>query len=176
MNGIKKQKESCSRFATNLGNQEWMRSSEREEKGALKTANLGERDQNHSCPRPGPTRLHTLRPHTLRPQLRSYEKALWKGATAPAPLVWKGALKRRSEKALWKLSSHIQPNAVSSCPTWSLSTSPTRRGPTWRGPTRQHENGQLNGNPPARAPSEGFRQGLGENWGKTKRLGKTEYN
>src|SRR5215204_215779 len=44
-----------------------MRSSDREEKGTLKTANLGERDRNHSCPRPGPTRLHTLRPYTLRP-------------------------------------------------------------------------------------------------------------
>jgi hypothetical protein len=37
-------------------------------------------------------------------------------------------------------------------------------------------NGQLNGNPPVRAPSEGFKQELGENKGKTKELGKTEYN
>jgi hypothetical protein len=37
-------------------------------------------------------------------------------------------------------------------------------------------NGRLNGNRPIQAPSEGFRQGLGENWGKTKELGKTEYN
>ena len=40
--------------------------------------------------------------------------------------------------------------------------------------TRPHtsaRNGKLNGNPPVRAPSEGFRQGLGENWGKTKELG-----
>jgi hypothetical protein len=86
--------------------------------------------------------------------------------------------KRRSEKVLWKCalkrqyqfglretepSSHVQPNAVSSCPTRSLSTSPIRRGPTRRGPTCQHENGQLNGNPPVRASSEGFRQWLGEN-------------
>jgi hypothetical protein len=66
---LKNRRRSCSRFATNLGNQEWMRSSEREEKGVLKTANLGERDRNHSCPHPGPTRLHTL-----RPQLRSYDQ------------------------------------------------------------------------------------------------------
>jgi hypothetical protein len=37
-------------------------------------------------------------------------------------------------------------------------------------------NGQLNGNPPVRAPFEGFRQGLGQNWGKTNELEKTEYN
>jgi hypothetical protein len=45
--------------------------------------------------------------------------------------------------------------------------------------TRPHSsawNSQLNGIPPVRAPCEGFRQGLGENWGKTKELGKTEYN
>jgi hypothetical protein len=40
--------------------------------------------------------------------------------------------KRRSEKCQFgpretEPSSHVQPNAVSSCPTWSLSTSPTRR-------------------------------------------------
>ena len=64
---LKNRRRSCSRFATNLGYQIGMRSSEREEKGTLKTANLGERDRNHSCPRPGPRRLHTLRPHTLRP-------------------------------------------------------------------------------------------------------------
>jgi hypothetical protein len=89
---LKNRRRSCSRFATNLGNQELMRSSEREKKGVLKTANLGERDRNHSCPCPRPTWLHTL--------------------------IW--------------------PNTVSSCPTRSLSTSPTRRGPTWCGPTRQH--------------------------------------
>src|SRR3954451_7298399 len=51
-----------------------MRSSEREEKGALKTANLGKRDTTHSCPCPEPTRPHTLWPHTLRPPLRSYDQ------------------------------------------------------------------------------------------------------
>jgi hypothetical protein len=71
---LKNRRRSCSRFATNLGNQEWMRSSEREEKGALETTNLGKRDRNHSCPRPGPTRLHTLRPRTLQPPLRSYDQ------------------------------------------------------------------------------------------------------
>jgi hypothetical protein len=105
--------------------------------------------------------------------------------------------KRRSEKCQFRPretepSSHVQPNAVSSSPTWSLSTSPTRRGlvlshavpfyqPHTMRPhtTRPHTsawNSQLNGNPPVRAPSEGFRQGLGENWEKTKELGKTEYN
>jgi hypothetical protein len=92
--------------------------------------------------------------------------------------------KRRSEKCQFgpretEPSSHVQPNAVSSCPTRSLSISPTRRGlilshavpfyqPHTTRPhtTRPHtsaRNGQLNGNPPIRAPSEGFRQGLGEN-------------
>src|SRR3954463_14422730 len=108
-----------------------MRSSEREEKGALKTANLGERDRTHSCPRPGPTRPHTLWPHMLRPPLRSYDQ--------------------------------------------------TRSCPVPRGPflpaqtTRPHlpaQNGQLNGIPPVRAPYEGFRQGLGRNREKTKKLGK----
>jgi hypothetical protein len=105
--------------------------------------------------------------------------------------------KRRSEKCQFgpretEPSSHVQPNAVSSYPTRSLSTSPTRRGlvlshalpfyqphATQPHTTRPHtsaRNGQLNGNPPVWAPSEGFRQGLGENWGKTKELGKTEYN
>jgi hypothetical protein len=105
--------------------------------------------------------------------------------------------KRRSERCQFGLretepSSHVQPNAVSSCPTWSLSTSPmwralvlshavpfyqphaTRPHMTW--PHTSARNGQLNGNPPVRAPSEDFRQGLEENWGKTKELGKTEYN
>jgi hypothetical protein len=92
--------------------------------------------------------------------------------------LWKGALKRQCQFGLrdTEPSSHVQPNAVSSCPTWSLFTSPMRRSPTRRGPTRQHGNGQLNGNPPVRASSEGFRQRLGENWGKTNELGKTEYN
>ena len=92
--------------------------------------------------------------------------------------LWKGALKSQCQFGPRETepSSHVQPNAVSSCPTRSLSTSPTWRGPTRRGPTRQHGNGQLNGNPPVRAPSEGFRQRLGENWGKTNELGKTEYN
>jgi hypothetical protein len=94
----------------------------------------------------------------------------------------KGDLKRHSKRQCQfgpretEPSSHVQPNAVSSCPTRPLSTSPARRGPTWRSPTRQHGNGQLNGNPPVRAPSEGFRQRLGENWGKTNELGKTKYN
>jgi hypothetical protein len=93
-------------------------------------------------------------------------------------VLWKGALKRQCQFGPRETepSSHVQPNAVSSCPTWSLSTSPTRRGPIQRGPTHQHGNGQLNGNPPVRAPFEGFSQGLGENWGKTNELGKTEYN
>jgi hypothetical protein len=105
--------------------------------------------------------------------------------------------KRRSKKCQFgpretELSSHVQPNAISSCPTRSLSTSPTWRGlvlshaipfyqphATRTHTTRPHtsaRNGQLNGNPPVRAPSEGFRQGLGEKWGKTKELGKTKYN
>jgi hypothetical protein len=100
--------------------------------------------------------------------------------------------KRRSEKYQFgpretEPSSHVQPNAVSSCPTRSLSTSPTRRGlvlshavPFYQShvmrPHTSARNGQLNGNPPVRAPSEGFRQGLGKNWGKTKELGKTEFN
>jgi hypothetical protein len=105
--------------------------------------------------------------------------------------------KRRSEKCQFgpretEPSSHVQPNAVSSCLTQSLSTSPTRRGlilshavpfyqphATRLHTTRPHtsaRNSQLNGNPPIRAPCEGFRQGLGENWGKTKELGKIEYN
>jgi hypothetical protein len=86
---LKNRRRSCYRFASNLGNQEWIRSSEREEKGALKTANLGERDRNHSCPRPRPTRLHTLRPHTLRPLLRSYDQTrscpVLRGRFLPAP-------------------------------------------------------------------------------------------
>jgi hypothetical protein len=81
---LKNRRRSCSRFATNLGNQEGMRSSEREEKGALKTANLGERDRNHSCPRPGPTWLHML-----RPQLCSYDQTrsrpVPRGPFLPAP-------------------------------------------------------------------------------------------
>jgi hypothetical protein len=53
----------------------------------------------------------------------------------------KGALKRLSEKCQFgpretESSSHVQPNAVLSCPTRSLSTSPMRRGPTRCGPTR----------------------------------------
>jgi hypothetical protein len=92
--------------------------------------------------------------------------------------------KRRSERCQFgpretEPSSHVQPNAVSSCPTRSLSTSPTRRGlvlshaaafyqphamrPHTMRPHTSAWNGQLNGNPPVRAPSEGFRQGLGEN-------------
>jgi hypothetical protein len=86
---LKNRRRSCSRFATNLGNQEWMRSNERAEKGALKTANLGERDRNHSCPRPGPTWLHTLRPHMLRPPLHSYDQTrsrpVPRGPFLPAP-------------------------------------------------------------------------------------------
>jgi hypothetical protein len=70
-------------------------------------------------------------------------------------------------------SSHVQPNAVSSYPTRSLSTSPTRRGlilshavpfyhphatrPHTMRPHTSAQNDQLNGNPPVRAPSEGFR-------------------
>jgi hypothetical protein len=49
----------------------------------------------------------------------------------------------------------------------------------WLHMTRPHmsaRNGQLNGNPPVRAPYKGFRQGLGENWGKTNELRKTKYN
>jgi hypothetical protein len=45
--------------------------------------------------------------------------------------------------------------------------------------TRPHtsaQNGQLNGNPPVRASARGFKLERGENWGKVKRLGKTEYN
>jgi hypothetical protein len=99
---------------------------------------------------------------------------------------------RRSKKCQFgpretEPSSHVQPNAVSSCPTRSLFTSPTRRclilshavpfyQPHVTRPHTSARNGQLNGNPPVRAPSEGFRQGLGENWGKTKELEKTEYN
>jgi hypothetical protein len=86
---LKNRRRSYSRFATNLGNQEWMRSSEREEKGALKTANLGERDRNHSCPHPGPTRLHTLWSHMLWPPLRSYDQTrsrpVPRGPFLPAP-------------------------------------------------------------------------------------------
>jgi hypothetical protein len=88
---LKNRRRSCSRFATNLGNQvpEWMRPSEREEKCALKTANLGERGKNHSCPRPGPTWLHTLRPHMLWPPLRSYDQTrshpVPRGPFLPAP-------------------------------------------------------------------------------------------
>jgi hypothetical protein len=86
---LKNRRRSCSRFAINLDNQEWMRSSKREEKCALKTANLGEKDRNHSCPRPRPTRLHTLWHHTLRPPLRSYDQT-WsrpvpRGPFLPAP-------------------------------------------------------------------------------------------
>jgi hypothetical protein len=43
-------------------------------------------------------------------------------------------------------------------------------------PYSSARNGQLNRIPPVWAPCEGFRQGLGEKWGKTKELGKTEYN
>jgi hypothetical protein len=86
---LKNRRRSCSRFATNLGNQEWIRSNEREEKGALKTANLGKRDRNHSCPYSRHTRFHTLRPHTLRPQLRSYDQTrsrpIPRGPFLPAP-------------------------------------------------------------------------------------------
>jgi hypothetical protein len=51
--------------------------------------------------------------------------------------------KRHSEKCQLgpretEPSSHVQPNAVLSCPTRSLSTSPTRRGPTRCRPTHQH--------------------------------------
>jgi hypothetical protein len=95
--------------------------------------------------------------------------------------------KRRSEKYQFgpretEPSSHVQPNAVSSCPIRSISTSPMRRGlvlshavpfyqphamrPHMTRPHTSARNGQLNGNPPVRAPSEGFKQGLGENWGK----------
>jgi hypothetical protein len=47
--------------------------------------------------------------------------------------------KRRSEKCQFgpretEPSSHVQPNVVSSCPTRSLSTSPTRSRPVPRGP------------------------------------------
>jgi hypothetical protein len=45
--------------------------------------------------------------------------------------------------------------------------------------TRPHMSAQkrtTKRNPPVRAPSEGFRQWLGKTWGKTKELGKTEYN
>jgi hypothetical protein len=105
--------------------------------------------------------------------------------------------KMRSEKCQFgpretEPSSHVQPNTVSSYPTRSLSTSPTRRSlvlshtvpfyqphvtrPHTTRPDTSARNGQLNRNPPLRAPSEGFRQGLGENWEKTKELGKTKYN
>jgi hypothetical protein len=137
---LKNRRRSCSRFAINLGNQEWMRSSEREGKGALKTANLGKRDRNHSCQCPGPTRLHTLRSHTLRPH--------------SARMTKHGLI--LSHAVLF-----YQPHMM------------------WPHMTRPHSsawNSQLNGIPPVRAPCESFRQGLGENWGKTKELGKTEYN
>jgi hypothetical protein len=128
---LKNRRRSCSRFATNLVNQEWMRSSEREEKGALKTANMGERDRNHSGPCPRPTRLHTL-----RPPLRSYDQTrsrpVPRGPFLPAP----------HDAAPHDVAPHDAAPLVST----------------------------------VRAPCEGFRQGLGENWGKTKELGKIEYN
>ena len=55
--------------------------------------------------------------------------------------------KMRSEKCQFgpretEPSSHVQPNADSSCPRRSLSSCLTRSlstSPTWRGPTRQHD-------------------------------------
>jgi hypothetical protein len=94
----------------------------------------------------------------------------------------KGALKRRSEKAMliWaerdriELSHTTKRGLVLSHAVPFYQPHATRPHTTW--PHTSARNGQLNGNSPVRAPSEGFRQGLGENWGKTNELGKTEYN
>jgi hypothetical protein len=88
--------------------------------------------------------------------------------------------KWRSEKALWKMPIWAERDRTELSRT-------TKRGlvlshavpfyqPHATRPNTLARNGQLNGNPPVRAPSKGFRQGLGENWGKTKELEKTEYN
>jgi hypothetical protein len=53
-----------------------------------------------------------------------------------------------------------------------VSTAEHQQWPYLPAPT----NGQLNGIPPVQAPCEGFRQGHGQNWEKTKRLEKTEHN
>src|SRR3954447_17285501 len=109
-----------------------MRLSEREEKRALKTANLGERDRTHSCPCPGPTWPHTLWPHMHGPHSTRMTKH---------GLVLSHAV------------PFYQPHT----------TRPHTMRPHTTRPHSSAWNGQLNGIPPVRAPSEGFRQGLGKN-------------
>jgi hypothetical protein len=94
--------------------------------------------------------------------------------------------KRRSEKALWKGNANLARERQNQALTYNQTRSrPVPCGPFLPAPrdAAPHDvahtsarNGQLNRNPPVRAPSEGFRQGLGENWGKTNELEKTEYN
>jgi hypothetical protein len=158
---------------------------EREKKGALKTANLGEKDRNHSCPRPGPTRLHTLRP-PLRSYDQTWSRPVPRGPFLPAPhdaaphdaapLV---SMERSTECDFSRPSSFfLKGNAVGEAPTvifFPENKNPNSRlwrlEPEWLGCTSTSLTKW------ARLTScEGFRQGLGENWGKTKELGKTEYN
>jgi hypothetical protein len=93
--------------------------------------------------------------------------------------------KRRSQKALWKIPIWAERDRTELSRTTKRGLvlshvvpfyQPHATRPHTMRPHTSARNGQLNGNPPVRAPSEGFRQGLGENWGKTKELGKTEYN
>jgi hypothetical protein len=87
---------------------------------------------------------------------------------------------REWKKALWKMPIWAKRDRTELSRTTKCGLVLSHAVPFYQPhATRPHtsaRNGQLNGNPPVRAPSEGFRQGLGENWGKTKELGKTEYN
>jgi hypothetical protein len=88
--------------------------------------------------------------------------------------------KRRSKKALWKMPICAERDRTELSRTIKRGLVMSHAVPFYQPhamrPHTSARNGQLNGNPPIWAPSEGFRQGLGKNWGKTKELGKTEYN
>jgi hypothetical protein len=92
---------------------------------------------------------------------------------------------REGKKALWKmpiwaerdkteLSRTTKRGLVLSHAVPFYQPHATRPHTTW--PHMSARNGQLNGNPPVRAFARGFKLERGENWGKVKRPGKTEYN
>jgi hypothetical protein len=103
-------------------------------------------------------------------------------------LIWwkeRELLQREGKKALWKMSIWAERDRTELSRTTKRGLFLSHAVPfyqpyaTWPHTTRPHtseRNGQLNRNPPVRAPSEGFRQGFGKNWEKTKELEKTEYN
>jgi hypothetical protein len=137
---LKNRRRICSRFATNLGNQEWVRSSERERKIHWKLLIWTKETET--------TRAHVPDPH---------------GSTRYGPTCYSPRSTCMTKHGL--VLCHAVPFYQ-----------PHMTRPHIMRPHLSARNSQLNRIPPIWAPCEGFRQGLGENWGKTKKLGKTEYN